>query len=200
MNGDHLERICSCGETETQAVEKVIEKVKDEKTGLSISTEGDTKLPEGTKLVAVEITKTISETESEEVKTAIKVIGEDNELLSIFDISLEFDNSKIQPDGMVKVELPMPKVEEGKEYKSYKVVYIDDDGVAHDMPTEVKDGKIIFTTDHFSRYAIVGVDAPIDNTSSGIPTWAIVLIACAGVIAVAGTAVFLVVKKKKTAK
>lgn len=195
INGEFV-RTCDCGERQTKQIDTVAE-VKDEKTGISISTDETASLLEGTSISGEDITKKMTHEERKTIEAAIRVIGNGDELLSVFNISLEFDNVKIQPDGMVKVELPMPRIENGKEFRTYKVVYIDDEVIAHDMPTEIKDDKIIFTTNHFSCYAIVGVNTPDKASPSEIPTWRIAAIVGAGVIVAAGIAALIANKKKK---
>ncbi len=71
----------------------------------------------------------------------------------VFDISLhDFTGAKYNLNGTVTVTIDLPA---GFDSQKSVVVYIRDDGTVEDMPTEVADGKISFTTNHFSYYAIV---------------------------------------------
>lgn len=58
----------------------------------------------------------------------------------------------MQPGGEVSLSLPVP---EHMSYEDCKVVYIDSNGNVTDMNAVYKDGYMVFTTDHFSYYALV---------------------------------------------
>lgn len=69
----------------------------------------------------------------------------------VFDISLLKDNATVQPDGSVDVDIPMPM---DFDTDSVKVYRIEDTGEITDMDAKVEDGKVSFTTEHFSIYAV----------------------------------------------
>ena len=196
-----LSRSCVCGETEEKQVEKKAEIIEPTSDGIKIDVGEDVSLPEGTVAKTENLTDKLTEEEKSSITSAIKVIadteaGDKSELVAIYDISLEFEGSKIQPDGTLKIELPIP-AGDGKEYSGYKVVYIDDNGVAHDMEAEVADGKLVFTTTHFSKYAVVGVSAPADG---GISLNTVIIIAVCVAALLGAFIVTAVVIRKKRAK
>ena len=74
------------------------------------------------------------------------------ELVKAFDINLEDKNGvHIQPDGTVKVKLPLDWTKEG----NYKVYRVNPDGTLTDMNAYRQGSHMIFDTDHFSIYVIV---------------------------------------------
>ena len=84
------------------------------------------------------------------------------------------------------------------EYDTIKVVYIDDNGNFEECATTInEDGTITFETDHFSKYAVIGVN---NKGLSGGAIAGIVIGSVAGAIllAVGGFAIFWFVIKKKT--
>ena len=83
--------------------------------------------------------------------------------------------------GEAKVSIPFEK--EIPEGKVGKVYYIANDGTKTDMNTTFVDGKVVFTTNHFSNYAVMFEDAP--KSGAVIIIIAIILllvIACAVVV------------------
>ena len=92
------------------------------------------------------------------------------EQLFAWDISLcDADNTEIQPDGRVRVELEIP----GKRLHKYATVYVihvNDSGVAEKIPASVtEDGKVSFVTESFSTFAGFTVDFEFQGTQFSIP-------------------------------
>ncbi len=71
----------------------------------------------------------------------------------IYDISLEEEGLKVQPDGNVTISIPLPA---GINPNDCKVFYVDENGKVTDMNAIYEDGYMKFTTNHFSYYALVG--------------------------------------------
>jgi len=67
----------------------------------------------------------------------------------IYDIFVTKDNSEVQPDGKVKVTVPMPADEKAE---GYNVYHMKDNGAVEVIPSTYKDGKVSFETDGFSSY------------------------------------------------
>ena len=108
-------------------------------------------------------------------------------------MSLILDGAPVQPNGKVMVTIPAVDIK----YDTIKVVYIDDNGNFEECATTInEDGTITFETDHFSKYAVIGVN----NGLSGGAIAGIVIGSVAGAIllAVGGFAIFWFVIKKKT--
>lgn len=92
---------------------------------------------------------------SKDVEEASKHISEleGKELLALYDVSLFRDNIKIQPDGNVRVKIRIP--EELRKCTDFDIVHIADNGAVTSMNAALEDNYLVFTTNHFSEYAIV---------------------------------------------
>ena len=136
--------------------------------------------------------KEVKEEASETVRSNVQIVGGKNaEIIASYDISLLLDGAEVQPGGKVAVTLPMPAIASG--FDSIQVVFINDDGSVTPCETRLnQDGTITFVTDHFSHYAIIGVNA---SSNAGL---IVGIIAGAVVLAVGGFAIFWFVIKKKT--
>jgi len=113
----------------------------------------------------------------------------------IYNIALYQDNTPIEPTGTVEVMVPIPS---GYDVNTLSIYRQNDDGVWIKLPASIQNGYAVFTTDHFSLYAItaqavplvsVGVTpssvslskgetvslslgySPIDTTDSTLATW-----------------------------
>jgi hypothetical protein len=88
-------------------------------------------------------------------------------VINCFDFKLEDATGKeVEPTDNIMVSIPLsPSML--KNASSYLVIYIDDDGSAHEIRPTIDGSNLNFTTDHFSRYAIVTkkIDNPkqVDN-------------------------------------
>ena len=100
-------------------------------------------LPNGreVKISATNITET-----SEFVKAVIQKLFTE---FVAYDITLTKDNIVVQPDGTVKVYIKLPAG-----WEDVTVYHIDGDKMIA-MPTTVENGYAVFTTTHFSVYALV---------------------------------------------
>ena len=91
-------------------------------------------------------------------------VAGDFEIVKAFDITMKNkDGVHVQPDGTVKVKLPLDWSKEGV----YKVYRVNDDGTLTDMNAYRQGSHMVFDTDHFSIYVIVDeserVDVPTDT-------------------------------------
>ena len=77
----------------------------------------------------------------------------------LYDIYLEKDGQKVQPNGEVTVSIPVPDTMNGEQCS---VLYIDDAGNVVDMKAVYLDGYMVFTTNHFSHYALVEVATGVE--------------------------------------
>ncbi len=126
---------------------------------------------EGSTLVSNEITAI---TEAAEVLAIIadQDYNKENNFY-IYDIHVTKDGVKVQPDGKVKVSVPVPNAAVNK----YIVFHIKDDNSVESLASTVADGKISFEIDCFSRFIFIedtetvscthvfGVYEKIDNVS-----------------------------------
>ena len=78
---------------------------------------------------------------------------------------LDSDNNKItkQPDGMIKVTLPIPEGLEVSADKTIVVYRVNDDGTLVRCNTTVENGKVVFETDHFSKYVFAEEEIKKDD-------------------------------------
>lgn len=80
-------------------------------------------------------------------------IGGSGTVCSLFDISLIKNGNAVQPNGPATVKIPTDN-------ENAKIYRIEDDGTATDMNAVYDNGYMVFTTVHFSLYALV---VPNDN-------------------------------------
>ena len=110
----------------------------------------------GSSLVCNEI-----KAETEDAKEVLSVIADeeyDKEAnVYIYDIHVTKDGVKVQPDGKVKVTLPVPNIEVDK----YLVFHIMDDDSVEKLSTTVADGKITFEVSSFSRFVFIEDVEPV---------------------------------------
>ena len=115
---------------------------------------------EGSTLVSNEIAATSEE--AEEVLAAIADQNYDkNGNIYIFDIYVMKDGKEVQPDGKVKVSVPVPNVS----VDNYLVFHVKDDKSVEKLVPTVADGKISFETSSFS-YFIIAEAAPAEHVHS----------------------------------
>ncbi len=146
-------RNCSvCGKTEAKSIPKLTV-IKDTTTGVEIvySDEYNT---------AVEIeVKEVFDGSSFQIIDA----NFDNVQSVVFDISTVKNGEKVQPDGKVKVRIPLPADFKGE---GVVVCYVDTiNGEIVDIPTKVVDGYVEFEADHFSYYAVVEKLGKVNSVS-----------------------------------
>ncbi|MBQ8546770.1 MAG: hypothetical protein IJ437_07525 [Clostridia bacterium] len=112
---------------------------------------------EGSTLVSNEIATTTEE--ATEVLEAIANQDYNKEgNVYIFDIYVTKGGSKVQPNGKVKVSVPIPNVE----VDSYLVFHIKADNSIESLVSTVADGKLSFETSSFSYFIIAEV-APAEH-------------------------------------
>lgn len=102
-------------------------------------------VPEGTKLVAEKVTS------GDNYNVVVKAVEKDVSKFVLYDINLINNNAKIQPNGKVTVSIPVP---EGYDTSKIVVYRVAEDGTKTKYDTTIKDGYIIFETDHFSNYVV----------------------------------------------
>ena len=117
------------------------ETIVDENTGISVTTNSAAKL-------MVE-----NLTDSDSVKNVITLLDKSEKLADLYDISLTKDGVAIQPDEPATVKIPTNN-------ENAKVYRIENNGTATDKNAVYDNGYMVFTTEHFSLYALV---IPKDN-------------------------------------
>lgn len=106
-------------------------------------------------------------------------------ILKVYDISLLNDNNKIQPNGNVEVVIEVD-VQNGREYK---VAYVIDNMMTIHKTKIINDNHISFETNHFSDFAIIECDKPINNN--------LYIFIIIGIIILLAVIAFIFIKKKK---
>ena len=130
----------------------------DTKTNIKLNTTTDV-IPDTIQLVAEEVKS------GDSYNTVVKAIGNDVEKFVLYDISLINNNAKIQPNGKVKISIPVP---EGYNTSKIVVYRIAEDGTKTKYDTIIDNGYITFETDHFSNYVVAeektkAVETPISS-------------------------------------
>ena len=88
----------------------------------------------------------------QQILSQISVFDYDKEAgIHIFDIYVELDGSKIQPNGKVKVTIPLPN----NDITSGIILHIKDNMQIERIVPNFVNGKIIFETSSFSYFVLV---------------------------------------------
>lgn len=83
----------------------------------------------------------------------VQLEGEGLEVKTVYNIQVEDHDAG---DGIVMVTIPESELD-GRDLSEYKVVFFDDNGIPMEMQTTYIEGKgLVFTTGHFSTYAVIG--------------------------------------------
>ena len=75
-----------------------------------------------------------------------------------YDIAMYKDGNETQPSSPVTVSIPMPS--DFTRFDQVKVFRVEEDGSLTDMNAQVVAGYLVFTTNHFSEYAVI--ELPIE--------------------------------------
>ncbi len=144
--------ICSvCKEEETRTVAKLTG-LHDDKSGVELIYNNE--LGTGTQL------KVEQQFSGKSFRLINSAYGEVK--TSIFDIATYKNGTKVQPNGEITVRIPLPAGYSNRVF----VCYVDSvNGKVTKIPCEVKDGYVIFKTNHFSEYAIVEQSANVKSVS-----------------------------------
>lgn len=126
----------------TPTVEQVTKEDKETNIKLSTST---SVVPQNTVLIA-------KEQKEEKVVNVVKESLKDiTSKFKIYDITLMSDNKVIQPNGNVKISLPIP---EGYDKTKLEIYRIEENGEKTKYDVKVEDNYATFETNHFSNYVL----------------------------------------------
>lgn len=155
-NGNKIDDLAILGYSGTEAERYAIacnipfvdlDKTKtDSNTGVSVVTELNFDL------------SVIQLTDTQSITTANKALGTKVTLSNLYDISLMKDGEPVQPDGTATLKIPC-------ENKNAKIYRIEDNGTATNMNAVYDNGYMVFTTEHFSLYALV---VPNDSVTGDV--------------------------------
>ena len=119
---------------------------------------------EGSTLVSNEIVATTEEAAEVLAAIADQNYNKDGNVY-IFDIYVTKDGKEVQPDGKVKVSVPVPNVS----VDNYLVFHVKDDNSVENLVPTVADGKISFEVSSFSYFVIA--EAAPDEHEHGFGGW-----------------------------
>ncbi|MGX8850723.1 leucine-rich repeat domain-containing protein [Amedibacillus sp. YH-ame10] len=137
-------------------VNKVINKLSskttivDKTTGIEIAYEDGSAFED-------DITLVVTPKSKEEMKgfqNNVNKVVAGKTIAGVYDIKLLKNGAEIQPNGKLKIRLTL--TDEMKTMSELQVVYIDDNGKVTIIPSQLVDGKLVFITDHFSYYGVIG--------------------------------------------
>ena len=155
---------CEQTKTEVLPVRPSKEVIVDPDTETKVEYEDGSVFDDKVELVVIPQSEEEMKKQAENVDKAAKGLT----IAGLYDVKLLKNGVAIQPDGKVKITLKL--TDEMKAMTDLQVVYIDDDGKVTIIPSEVKDGKIIFVTDHFSYYGVIGkVKTATEEPGNDIP-------------------------------
>ena len=130
----------------------------DTETNIKLDTTVDI-VPAGTELIANKVTT------GNTYNIAVSSLGDEVSNFVIYDIKLLNEGVKVQPNGKVKISLPIPTDYD----KNNLIVYrVDENGNKRQYNTTVEENYAVFETYHFSIYVLaekkaVDTDINIDN-------------------------------------
>lgn len=127
-------------------LKKEITNVVEEDTTTGIKLETDTKIvPENTVLETKKVT------ESKTIQIVEESIKEVSTKFVTYDITLKSEGVAIQPNGKVKIKIPIPN---GYDKTKLLVYRISEDGTKTKYDIKIEENYVIIETDHFSTYVI----------------------------------------------
>lgn len=163
--------------------------LKDTLTGIKVEGVDGTKFDLNTQLVVTPIISTIDQRIKDKYTVGIYALEKDATLVELYDIKLMLNGDAIQPNGMVKVTLPLSK--EQQAFINFQIVYVDEDGSIVKVNSSISNNQITFLTNHFSFYGIIGApisDMIVDTSdSNNNHAWWLMLSGC----------VFIIISNKK---
>ena len=172
---DKLEKVLA-------ALSKIL--MHDEDTDTFAEYAGGNSFAPGTELSVELITSKIDEGKKKQINSGIQIAANGSQLVELYDIKLLLDNQHVKPNGDVKIKIRL--TEEQKKCSGLQVAYIDDSGNVTIIPHTVQGDYIVFVTNHFSYYGIIGKKVKTDNADTGDPYGLILPFAvCAAIVAAA---------------
>lgn len=121
-----------------------------------------------------------------------QLFGDDYTIISSYNMYLMRGSTIAQPQGEVEIGMPIP---EAYENAAVTIVYIDKNNKITKKETRRQDGMAYAKTDHFSHYALVGLE---ETASDGwTVSYLLILEAAAAVTVIAGLGYYISRKWKK---
>ena len=145
-DGKKVQKCTVCGEVVAEEVIPMLVKVTitDEDTNVSIEVDGD----DYDGVVDIVVEESFDGTAFDVIDTSLNASQK-----FIYDITMTVDGVETQPNGTVKVKLPLPN---GYDPNRSFVYHVDTEtGKVEKMPATYEEGYMVFETTHFSYYAVV---------------------------------------------
>lgn len=147
--------------------QELIETILLKKEPTTTTTKEDTTT--GIKVVGNFASKVVLEskkvTEQKTIDTVKKAFPETTYQWTVYDINLLRDGAKIQPNGKVKVSIPIPK---GYDKTKLEIYRVEENGKTIKYDVKVEGNYATFETDHFSIYVLAEKKA--ETTTTTTPT------------------------------
>ena len=141
-DGEETRKCTKCSAIETRKIEK-LKTVKDEKTGVEIIYKDE--FESG---VDLEVSQVFDGKSFQLISANYGDVKS-----AVFDISTYKDGVKVQPNGKIKVRIPLPQ---GFGSGNIFVCYVDsENGKVQKIKATVNGGYVEFEAEHFSEYAVV---------------------------------------------
>ena len=141
-DGEETRKCTKCSALETRKIEK-LKTVKDEKTGVEIIYKDE--FESG---VDLEVSQVFDGKSFQLISANYGDVKS-----AVFDISTYKDGVKVQPNGKIKVRIPLPQ---GFGSGNIFVCYVDsENGKVQKIKATVNGGYVEFEAEHFSEYAVV---------------------------------------------
>lgn len=141
-DGEETRKCTKCSAIETRKIEK-LKTVKDEKTGVEIIYKDE--FESG---VDLEVSQVFDGKSFQLISANYGDVKS-----AVFDISTYKDGVKVQPNGKIKVRIPLPQ---GFGGGNIFVCYVDsENGEVQKIKASVNGGYVEFEAEHFSEYAVV---------------------------------------------
>lgn len=134
--------IADLGESNNENNDKTITKT-DNKTNIKLEASSGM-IPDNTIMNIIEIN-------SGETFNKIKNILSEIKNFKVFDITLKVNDTNIQPNGKVKISIPIPA---GFDASRLIVYRVDENNTKTEYQVTVTNGYATFVTDHFSTYVL----------------------------------------------
>lgn len=109
------------------------------------------------------ILSSVTVTEQKTLDTVNKALKDTTSKYKVYDINLLKDGAKIQPNGKVKVSIPIPSDYDKSKLEVYR---IDDNGTKTKYNVTVNGEYASFETDHFSIYALAEKQETTNNQTA----------------------------------
>lgn len=137
-NNDNKDEITDSKNTNNQTITKT-----DNKTNIKLESSSGM-IPDNTIMNIIEIN-------SGETFNKIKNILSEIKNFKVFDITLKVNDTNIQPNGKVKISIPIPA---GFDASRLIVYRVDENNTKTEYQVTVTNGYATFVTDHFSTYVL----------------------------------------------